>query len=66
MEQNWCSDGTETGPDLSLAYVKLLAKARKPLYQFLEEATLQHQVEIFSLPLWFQEKTSREDRLYLL
>lgn len=41
-------------PDLSLRCVKLLAKARELLYQFLEEeATLQSQVEIFSLPLRF-------------
>lgn len=40
--------------DLSPCCVKLLAKARKLLYQFLEEeATLQYQVEIFSLPLQF-------------
>ena len=38
--------------DLSLSCVKLLAKARELLYQFVEEeATLQ--VEIFSLPLRF-------------
>lgn len=39
---------------LSLSYVKILAKARELLYQFIEEAAaLQHHVEIFSLPLQF-------------